>query len=98
MLTNLAVFETQKKDRGICRLQFWEVLQAASPQVHHIADKNGLIDSKNPVSILSWNQGNQIMGHLWIQTDHNLHHKCPDYGQPVTMSLYDQPGIMLYLL
>ena len=45
-ILNLAVFETQKKHGGICRIQFWEVFQVAGPQVHHIADKNGSIDSK----------------------------------------------------
>ena len=68
------------------------------PQIHHIAGKNGFIDSKNPVSISSLNQGNHNMGHLWIQTDYNLDHKCPDYGQPVTINMCDQTGIMLYVL
>ena len=35
-------------NRGTCRIQSWEVFQVASPQVHHIADKNGFTDSKNP--------------------------------------------------
>ena len=65
------------------------------PQIHHIADKNGFIDSKNPVSISSLNQGNHNTGHLWIQTDHNLNRKCPDYGQPVTINMYDQTMISL---
>ena len=65
------------------------------PQIHHIADKNGFIDWKNPVSISSLNQGKHNMGHLWIQTDHNLNHKCPDYGQPVTINMYDQTMISL---
>ena len=65
------------------------------PPIHHIADKNGFIDSKNPVFILSWNQGNHNMGHLWIQADHNLDHKCPDYGQLETINMYDQTVISL---
>ena len=28
------------------------------------------------------------MGHLWIQTDHNQDHKCPDYGQPEIIHVY----------
>ena len=85
------------------RIQFWEVFQVAGLQVHNIAGKNGFIDSKNSVSILSWNQGNHNMGHLWLQTDHNLDHKCPDYGEPVKINMYDQtdydqPGIMIYVL
>ena len=35
------------------------------------------------------------MGHLWIQTEHNLDHKCPDYGQPLTINMYDQTMISL---
>ena len=35
------------------------------------------------------------MGHLWIQTDHNLDHKRPDYDQPVTINMYDQSMISL---
>ena len=65
------------------------------PQIHHIADKNGFIDSKNLVSISLLNQGNHNMGHLWIQTDHNLDHKCPNYGQPSTIDMYDQTMISL---
>ena len=65
------------------------------PQIHHIADKNGFIDSKHPVSISSLNPGNHNIGHLWIQTDHNLDHKCPNYGQPVTINMYDQTMINL---
>ena len=65
------------------------------PQIHHIADKNGFIDSKSPVSISLLNQGNHNMGYLWIQTDHNLDHKPPDYGQPVTINMYDQTTISL---
>ena len=65
------------------------------PQIHHIAGKNGFRDSKNPVSISSLNQGNHNMGRLWIQTDHNLGHKSSDYGQPVTINMYDQTMISL---
>ena len=42
---------------------------------------------------LSWNQGNHIMGHLWNKTDHNLDHEYPDYGQAVTINMYDQSMI-----
>ena len=73
------------------------------PQIHHIADKNGFLDSKFSVSISSLNQGSHNMGHLWIQTANNLDYKCPEYGQSVIINMhnpidYDQPGIMLYLL
>ena len=81
--------------RGTCQFQFWEMLQIAKPQVHQFQNINGFIDSKNPVSIISWNQSNRFMGHLWIQTDHNLHHKCPHYGQSVTINMYDQTMISL---
>ena len=37
-----------------------------------------------------WSQGNQFLGHLWIQTHHNLDHKCSDYGQRVTKNMCDQ--------
>ena len=67
--------------------------QFENPQMHQFEDKNDFIDSKDPVSILLWSQGYHIMGHLWIQTDHNLDHKCPDYGQPVTKNMYDQSMI-----
>ena len=77
------------------QFQFGNCFCLQRPQRRHIADKNGFIDSKNPVSILSMNQGNHNMGHLWIQTDHNLDHKCPDYGQPVTINMYDQTMISL---
>ena len=66
--------------RGTCQFQFWELFQFANPQIHQFED-NGFIDSKNPVSVSSRNQGNHFIGHLWIQTDHNRDHKCPDYGQ-----------------
>ena len=61
----------------------------ATPQIHQFEDKNDFIDSKYPLSLLLWNQGNHIMGHLWIQTDHNQDRKYPDY---------DQPGIMFFSL
>ena len=35
------------------------------------------------------------MGDLWIQTDHNLGHECPDYGQPAIIRMYDQTMISL---
>ena len=50
---------------------------------------------KNPVSILSWNQGDHNMGHSRIQTDHNLDHKFPDYGQPANVNMYDQTMVSL---
>ena len=53
IMTNLAVFETLKEYGGIWRIQFWEVLQVASSEVYHIAVRNGFIDAKNPVSVLS---------------------------------------------
>ena len=71
------------------------MFQFANPQIHQFEDKNGFLDSKDPVSILLWNQGNHIMRHLWIQTDHNQDHNCPDYGQPVTIDMYDQTMISL---
>ena len=40
-------------NEGTCGIQFWEMLQVARPQIHQIEDKNGFIDSKIPVSILS---------------------------------------------
>ena len=70
--------------KGTCQFQFRELFQFATPQIDHIADKNGFIDSKNPVSILSLNQGN-----------HNMGNKCPDYGQRVTINMYDQTMISL---
>ena len=79
----------QKKHGGTSRIQFWKAFQFENPQIHQFQDKNCFIDLKNLVSILSWNQGKHFMGHLWIQTNHNLDHKCPDY---------DQSGIMLFLL
>ena len=69
--------------------------QFENPQIHQFEDKNGFIDSKDPVSILLSTQGNHIMGHLWIQTDHNLDHECLDYGQLVTINMYDQTMISL---
>ena len=33
ILTSLAVFETQKKQRGTCSSQLWELFQVGSPQV-----------------------------------------------------------------
>ena len=35
------------------------------------------------------------MGHWWIQTDHNLDHKCPDYDQPLTINMYEQTMLSL---
>ena len=69
--------------------------QFENPQIHQFEDKNGFQDSKDPISILLWSQGNHIMGHLCIQTDHNLDHKCPDYGQRVTINMCDQTMISL---
>ena len=80
---------------GTCCFQFWEAFQVANPQIHQFEEKNGFIDSKNPIYILSWNQGNHIVGHLWIQTGHNLDYKCPDYSQSVTVNMYDQTMISL---
>ena len=62
--------------------------------MHQFENKNGFTDSKDPASILWWNQGNHIIGHLWIQIDHNQDHNFPDYGQPVTINMYDQTMIM----
>ena len=81
--------------KGTCQFQFLELVQFANPQIHLFEDKNRFIDSKDPVSILLWNQGNHMMGHLWVQTDHNQDHKYPDYGQPVTMNIYEQTMISL---
>ena len=69
--------------------------QFENPQMQQFEDKNDFIDPKDPVSLLSWNQDNHIMGHLWIQTDDNLDHKYPDYGQRVTINMYDQSMISL---
>ena len=80
---------------GTCQFQFGELFQFANTLIHQFQDINGLIDSKNLVYILSWNQGNHIMGHLWIQADHHLDHKCSDYDQPVTINMYDQTMISL---
>ena len=81
--------------KGTCQFQFLELVQFANPQIHLFEDKNGVIDSKNPVYILFWNQGNYIMGHLWVHTDHNQDHKYPYYGQPVIINIYDQTMISL---
>ena len=81
--------------RGNCQFLFGELFHFANPQIQKFLHKNGFIDSKNLFSILSWNQGNHIMGHIWIQTDLNLDHKCPDYGEPVTMNMYGQTMISL---
>ena len=35
-------------NRGTRRIQFLEVFEIASPQVHQLEDKNIFIDSKNP--------------------------------------------------
>ena len=71
------------------------MVSVCKPQIHQFEDKSGFTDSKNPVSILSWNQGNHIMSHLWIQTDHNLHHKCPDDGPCAIINMYHQIMISL---
>ena len=88
--TNMAVCD--KRHMSVC---FGNCFSLQRPQIHHIANKNGFIASKNVVSISSLNQGNHNMGHLWINTDHNLDHKGPDYGQPVTINMYDQTMISL---
>ena len=87
--TNMAAFE--KRQTSISVLG---TVSVCKPQIHQFEDKSGFID-KNLVFILSRNQGNHIMDHLWIQTDHNLDHKCPDYCQPVTINVYDQTMISL---
>ena len=69
--------------------------QFENPQMHQFEDKNGFIDSKDPVYILLWSECNLIMGDLWIQTDHNLDHKCPDNGPLITTNMYDQTMISL---
>ena len=69
--------------------------QFENPQIHQFEDKNGFIDSKDPFHILLWSKCNLIMGYLWIQTDHNLDHKCPDNGPPLTTNMYDQTMISL---
>ena len=53
------------------------------------------MDSKNPIFIVSWTQGDHIMGHLWIQTDNNLDHKFPGYDQTLIMNMYGQTMISL---
>ena len=63
-----------QKTKSLFEFGSSQFMSFAGPQAHHIADKKSFIDSKNPVSILSWNQGNHNLGHLWIQTDHNLDH------------------------
>ena len=49
-------------NRGACR-------------IHQFEGKNGFIDKKSGFYLLR-NQGNHINGHLGIETDHNLDHKC----------------------
>ena len=75
---------------------FGDCFSLQTPQIHQFEDKNGFINSKNPVSISLWNLGNPIKGYLSIQTDHNEDHKCPDYGQLVTINMYDQSMISLF--
>ena len=81
--------------KGTCQFQFWELFQFATPPNTSHCQQNGFIDSKYMVSISLLNQGNHNMGQLWIQTNHNLNHKRPDYGQPVTINIYDQTMISL---
>ena len=74
--------------RGTGKFSVLGGVSVCKPPMHHFQDKNGFIDSKNPLFIVLWNQGSHIIGYLWIQTDHNLDHKFPHC---------DQPGSMLYL-
>ena len=87
--------EREKKHGGICHVQFWELFPVAGAQYITLQTRMVVWTQKNLVSLLSWNQGNHNMGHLWIQIDHNLDHKCPDHGQPVTRNMNDQTMISL---
>ena len=95
ILTNLAVFETQKKHGSTCRIQFWEMFQFANPQIHQLEVKKWFYRLKKSGFYFIVESGNHNMGHLWLQNDPNLDHKCPDYGQPVTINMYDQTMVGL---
>ena len=107
--TSLKMIETRKMQVKLFRIQTsigaWKrrhmstsVLEDVSicyPLIHHIEKKRSHKSRKIRFFIVSRKQSNHIMNHLWIQTDHNLDHKCPHYGQPLIINMCGQTMIRL---
>ena len=95
------VSNTNKKNclriEALVNFSFSNCFSLQTPKQINLKIINVLKFQKILVSILSWNQGNDIKGHLCFQIDRNLDHKCPEYGHPVTIKIYEQIMISLLL-